>query len=136
MVAQREWTREWWDTRRFDYTIVTGVPVRIEIESGEFSTKKQVMDLIKDLPAYQVTASILPIIRTYIEHCLMPQGAMGDAAHLALASFYQCDFLLTWNCRHLANANKFRHVEVINRGLGLCVPTITTPLELLERSYE
>ena len=55
----------------------------------------------------------------------------GDALHLALASFYKCDFLLTWNCTHLANANKFGHIRRINVMLGLNVPLLVTPLELL-----
>lgn len=51
--------------------------------------------------------------------------------HVALASYCKCDFLLTWNCRHLANANKFDHVRRINTLLNLFVPKFVTPLELL-----
>ena len=61
----------------------------------------------------------------------MPDDPVGDALHLALASYYKCDFLLTWNCRHLANANKFDHIRRINTLLGLFVPALVTPLELL-----
>ena len=61
----------------------------------------------------------------------MPNDPVGDALHLALASYYKCDFLLTWNCRHLANANKFDHIRRINTLLGLFVPSLVTPLELL-----
>ena len=62
----------------------------------------------------------------------MPTDPTGDALHLALASFYRIDFLLTWNCKHLANANKFGHIRRINTRLGLYVPNIVTPLELLD----
>lgn len=55
----------------------------------------------------------------------------GDALHLALASHHKCEFLVTWNCRHLANANKFGHIRRVNTLLGLYVPTLTTPLEML-----
>ncbi len=61
----------------------------------------------------------------------MPDDPVGDALHLAMASYYKCDFLLTWNCRHLANANKFDHIRRINTLLGLFVPALVTPLELL-----
>jgi hypothetical protein len=61
----------------------------------------------------------------------MPADPTGDALHLALASHHKCDFLLTWNCLHLANANKFGHIRRINTMLGLFTPTIVTPLELL-----
>ena len=55
----------------------------------------------------------------------------GDALHLAIASYHRCDFLVTWNCKHLANANKFGHIRRINGILGLSVPSLVTPLELL-----
>ncbi len=61
----------------------------------------------------------------------MPADPSGDALHLALASYHECDFLLTWNCQHLANANKFQHIRIINVMLGLHVPSLVTPLELL-----
>jgi hypothetical protein len=61
----------------------------------------------------------------------MPRNPLGDALHLALASYHRCHFLLTWNCTHLANANKFEHIRHINNLLGLSVPILTTPVELL-----
>lgn len=60
----------------------------------------------------------------------MPRISTGDGLHLAYASLYKIDFLLTWNCNHLANANKKHHIRVINTRLGLFVPEITTPMEL------
>ena len=60
----------------------------------------------------------------------MPKDFLGDAIHLSYASSYKIDFLLTWNCRHLANANKRQHIRVINTKLGLFIPEIITPLEL------
>lgn len=74
---------------------------------------------------------IAEIIEAYIAHKVMPNDPLGDAVHLALASYHKCDFLLTWNCKHLANANKFGHIKRVNAILGLFVPTLITPLELL-----
>jgi hypothetical protein len=67
---------------------------------------------------------------------LMPADPAGDALHLALASFHKCEFLVTWNCLHLANANKFGHLRRVNGLLGLYVPVLATPLELLGESDE
>ena len=61
----------------------------------------------------------------------MPAEYGGDALHLAYASYYKVDFLMTWNCDHLANANKRQHIRVINGRLGLHVPEIVTPMELV-----
>jgi hypothetical protein len=61
----------------------------------------------------------------------MPAKPGGDALHLPLASYHKCDFLVTWNCLYLANANEFGHIRVVNTMLGLFVPALVTPLELL-----
>ena len=71
------------------------------------------------------------VVEYYIEHRLMPAESGGDAVHLALASMHSIDFLLTWNCRHLANANKTQHLAVLNGRLRLHVPVVTTPLTLM-----
>ena len=71
------------------------------------------------------------IVDVYIQHKVMPRDPLGDALHLAMASFHKCDYLLTWNCRHLANANKFSHIRRVNALLGLPVPLLVTPLELM-----
>jgi hypothetical protein len=87
--------------------------------------------LLQELPLLDVDAGVVNIIETYIKHHVMPANPAGDALHLALASFHKCDFLLTWNCQHLANANKFAHIRQVNGMLGLFVPALVTPLELL-----
>ena len=83
-----------------------------------------------------IESEIAEIVETYIRHKLMPNERGGDAVHLAIASYYKCDILLTWNCSHLANANKFNHVRRVNTLQGLFVPVLTTPLELLGEDYE
>jgi hypothetical protein len=67
----------------------------------------------------------------YVSPAVLDELNAGDALHLALASYHECDFLLTWNCQHLANANKFQHIRLVNGMLGLHVPSLVTPLELL-----
>lgn len=73
----------------------------------------------------------MEIIEAYITRQVMPKDPGGDALHLALASYHRCDYLLTWNCSNLANANKFAHIRRVNAILGLFVPDLVTPLELL-----
>jgi hypothetical protein len=72
----------------------------------------------------------------YLKHKLMPAVPPYDAWHLALASFHHCDFIVTWNCKHLANPNKAPHVARINASLGLYVPKLATPRDLLGRKDE
>jgi hypothetical protein len=136
MVARRNWTRDWWDNSRESYDILTSIPVVEELEAGNHPCKQDCLEFIKDVPLLPVPEAIINIVETYIQHHLMPSNPGGDAIHLALASYHACDFLLTWNCAHLANANKQEHIRHVNGLLGLRVPVLTTPLELIKEPGE
>lgn len=136
MVARRGWTRDWWDSRRQEYAPVTSIPVIEELEAGNHPKKQECLRLIEALPLLTMAEPIAEIVDAYIEHHLMPNDPKGDALHLALASYHHCQFLLTWNCAHLANANKQEHIRHVNALLGLYVPILTTPLELFDEQEE
>jgi len=108
------------------------VAVLEELEQGDHPSKAAALGLIADLPLIPAVEAIDGIGDAYIEAYVMPSDPRGDALHLALASYHHCHFLLTWNCRHLANANKFEHIRHVNAELGLFSPILTTPFELLE----
>ncbi len=131
MVARRQWTRQWWDDLSKNYLLVTSVAVLDELNRGNYPNKEKTIELVSDLPLAPVESAIAEIVETYIRHKVMPSDPVGDALHLALASYHKCDFLLTWNCRHLANANKFGHIRRVNTMLGLYIPLLVTPIELL-----
>jgi len=130
MVARREWTRRWWDNHRHEYKLVTSEGVIAELEEGDYPAKFDTIALMEHIHKLEVEEEIAEIIDTYIEHHLMPRDRLGDALHLALASYHKCEFLLTWNCSHIANANKFEHIRILNTRLGLYVPALVTPIEL------
>ena len=131
MIARRNWTQAWWDRRRHSYLLVTSVAVIDELQAGTFPNKDHMLALLADIPLVPVEPAIIEIVETYIQRMVMPRDPMGDALHLALASYHKCDFLLTWNVQHLANANKFAHIRRVNALLGLFTPALVTPLELL-----
>lgn len=130
-LAKKSATKEWWDNHRHYYELVTGPSVSNELERGEYPTKAEALNLVGKLAVLEITKEIEEIVDEYILHNIMPRDPLGDALHLALASYYNCHFLLTWNCQHLANANKFEHIRHINTLLGLFVPILTTPYELM-----
>ena len=131
MIARRNWTREWWNNQREHYQLVTSIEVIEELERGDYPNKEKILNLVADIPLLSINTEIHDIVETYIKRKLMPADILGNALHLAIASFHGCDFLLTWNCKHLANANKFSHIRRLNALLGLYVPALITPVELL-----
>jgi transposase-like protein len=132
MVARMNWTREWWQDHRPAYEAVTSPAVLKELMQHEHPQQAEKVALIQELPMLEINNEVLGIVETYIARKVMPQDAEGDALHLGLASFYGCDVLLTWNCAHLANFNKFAHIRRVNVALGLFVPQLLTPLELMQ----
>ena len=118
------------------FELVTSVAVLDELERGDFPARKDCLRLLEDLDLLPVNEAVAEIVETYIDRKVMPQNPVGDALHLAIASYHRCDFLLTWNCRHLANANKFGHIRRVNGVLGLFVPLLVTPLELLGENHD
>jgi hypothetical protein len=131
IVARRDWTRRWWSDAPARYELVTSVAVLDELASGTPERAADRLAIVRDLPLLSVESAITEIVYAYIRHKVMPADPGGDALHLALASYHKCDFLVTWNCEHLANANKFGHIRRVNALLGLFVPALVTPLELL-----
>lgn len=129
-VAMRNWTRAWWSEYSGIYNIVTSEGVIAELEDGSYPTQQDAIHLMEDIFRLDITDEIADIVETYVEHKLMPRDRVGDALHLALCSYHKCDFLLTWNCKHIANANKFEHIRIINTRLGLFVPSLITPMAL------
>lgn len=111
--------------------LVTSAAVADELENGNFPGKNDALRMVRALTPLRIDDEIREIVAEYIGRKLMPADPSGDALHLAVASFYGCDFLATWNCKHLANAKKFGHIAKVNGILGLDVPALVTPLELL-----
>ncbi len=131
MIAKRELTRQWWDHERARYDVFASVAVIEELGEGEYPTKEEALELMRGLPVLPINDEIYEAVETYIDQGVMPSDPRGDALHLALASYHRCHFLLTWNCAHLANANKFEHIRHVNAILGLQTPAIITPEQLL-----
>jgi hypothetical protein len=133
VTSRRIWTRKWWESAaESDHRLTSQIVVE-ELSAGTSKFVPLRLALLKDLPELGVTAPVEAVARTYIENKLMPAHPGGDAFHLALASFFECDFIVTWNCRHLANPNKFGHIRALNGRLGLPTPQIVTPQQLLGR---
>ena len=127
MEADIARTREWWDRERSTYDAYLSPVVLDELSEGEYPAKAACLALVADLPLLAVTREVIDIAAAYHAARVMPAPPVRDALHVALACFYRMDYLLTWNCKHIANANKYRHLQTLNARLGLATPQIITP---------
>ena len=136
IVARRNWTKGFWEACKLNYTMFTSAATLSELKRRNKLHKHVALSLAQSLPAYESSDEIKAIVGVYVRQLVMPRDPLGDALHLALASFHKCDFLVTWNCAHLANANKFGHIRTVNAQLGLSTPALVTPLELMGKNPE
>jgi hypothetical protein len=129
-LQRQQITADWWETQRKYYDNYTSFFVIKEVSNPVYPQWEEVTALAKLIPVLEETPEVRGIVKAYLENKLMPVDDAGDAAHLAIASYYSIDFLLTWNCIHLANANKIEHIRRINMRLGLFTPDLITPEQL------
>ena len=106
-----------------------------ELQRAAFPRQKEALAVLRQMEYLPLTDEIKGVAVIYQVHVLMPRGAIGDAVHLATACVYEMDYLLTWNCRHLANTNKIQHIQTINLRLSLVTPVLVTP-QMLVASQE
>jgi predicted nucleic acid-binding protein len=132
MLKRRDETRRWWEIAISTCELVTSRAVLRELARGSSDQVPRRRELVKELPLLLADEQVDQTVAVYLQHKIMPRDPEGDAMHLALASHYGCDVLVTWNFHHLANPNKLDRIRRLNEDLGLAVPRILSPLHLLE----
>ena len=130
-LDRQKLTRQWWDEYAELFILTSSTAVETELRLGTGKTTQDRLALLAGVEIYAPTIEILQSAQIYIDRLIMPKAPQGDALHLAIASFHQVDAMLTWNCTHLANPNKFDFIARINRELGLTTPELKTPLDYL-----
>lgn len=124
---QRERTRKWWKNERHRYDLVTSYITLEEAGEPVYPNWEKVKAMADKVPILAEVHDVAGIVNVYLEHHLMPKNDAADAFHLAIASYHEVDYLLTWNCKHIANANKYEHIRAVNLRLGLLTPFLITP---------
>ena len=124
---QRDITRQWWETVSGTYDVLISEVVLMELGRAEEPKRSKFLALVKDLPQLAGDDEITQTARGYVQAGIVPERYLPDAFHIAYASCYRVDYLVTWNCSHLANVKKRRAVALYNTSAGLFVPEIVTP---------
>ncbi len=135
-AARQQLTRDWWDSQREKHELFGSQIVLDEIAFGEKAMAQLRLDLLQSVPLLQVTDEVKALARQVLESGLLPRTADRDAAHIALASAYEMDILLSWNCRHIANAAIQARLRRLADDYGYTLPVICTPEELMENDDE
>ena len=131
IAAHQHLTREWWESRRPAFDPYVSEQVLVESAAGDATLARKRLELLADIPVLALTRGILRLAEALVAEGPIPRKAAGDALHIAVATAYGCEYLLTWNCRHIANAEIQRAARLVVRRQGFELPIICTPEELM-----
>ena len=131
-MANKSITEEWWETRRGLYEIVASELVLLEAGRGNAEAAKRRLDVASEIPLLQISPEVKSLALALIENHALPEKAEADAYHVAVAAVNGTEYLLTWNCTHIANAHTRPKIEATCRSMGYEPPVICTPSELME----
>ncbi len=131
VAANIEVTREWWDTRRSAFQLYSSQAVVKETSQGDIEIASRRLEIIRNLALLDLNQSVLDLAEQFLERSSLPAKADVDAIHIAVATVHGMDYLLTWNCKHIANAQIQRKLAEISLDIGYELPILCTPYELL-----
>lgn len=131
VAAHQQMTFEWWTTRRRDFECFVSPIVLEEAGAGDPEAAAAREKYFRGFPILNVTDECEELATEILNQGALPQRAVRDAAHVAVAACHGMGFLLTWNCRPLANAQIVRQLGSICNRSGFGMPVICTPEELM-----
>lgn len=132
VAGHQQITHDWWQTCRERFDLTASQLVLQEAGAGDPRAVQERLDVLAALTLVETTEEALILAQQLVREGAMPEKAAGDALHIAIAVTNGVEYLLTWNCRHLANATMRTKIEEVCRSAGYQPIIICTPEELLE----
>jgi predicted nucleic acid-binding protein len=130
LAAHQLLTRQWWQNQRSSYQCLVSDETLTEAARGDVEQARLRLEALQGLPALPITLEVENLADAILQSGSLPAAARSDAIHVAAATLAGVDFLLTWNCRHLANPHLQKQLRALMAARGLTLPEICTPIEL------
>lgn len=135
-AAHQQITQEWWQRRRNDFELFVSEFVINESSAGDKDAAEKRLEALEGISLLDVNLEVEDLAKKLIEEKALPAKAVTDALHIAVASVHNIDYLLSWNCRHIANAELQSAIQKVCEENGKKCPKICTPEELLGGRYD
>lgn len=132
IAAHQELTRQWWETRASGFELLVSELVREESSGGDEEASRKRTAAIDNIPVLKANEAAVTLAERLVSQGLIPQEFAADALHIAVSAVNGVNYLLTWNCKHLANAALRQKIEALVEAAGYVCPVICTPEELME----
>ena len=131
-VQRQDFTQRWWELHRQKYELVTAQYVLDEANTGNKLLVEERLKHLAKIPLLPLSEEIDQLASEIITRAILPADAIIDALHIACAAVNRIDYLLTWNCKHIANAMILPRVFRALDDFGLPFPVICTPEDMIE----
>jgi predicted nucleic acid-binding protein len=131
LAANMEITKDWWASRRSAFTLYTSEAVLDEVAQGDPAIAAQRLEILRDFPLLALNQDVQGLAAQFLIRSSLPSKAKVDAIHIAAATVHGIDYLLTWNCKHIANAQIQGKLAEISLDFGYVLPVLCTPSELM-----
>jgi hypothetical protein len=132
IAAHQQITIEWWESVRPSVVCFVSPFVIDEASRGDSDYAQRRLAVIKDFYILKVNAQIADLAREYFAALNIPEQAKLDAFHLAIAAWHKMDYVLSWNCKHIASGRVQKMLQEVNARIGIHTPIVCTPEELME----
>lgn len=129
-------THKWWDTERFNYELLVSQYVIDEAAAGDSALAAERLQALNGIALLPNAPEITQIATEIMSRAILPAKAQVDALHIATVAHHRIQYLLTWNCKHIANAKILPRIHRVLSDFGIPIPLICTPEELLGHDLE
>lgn len=133
---RRDLTIRWWERELHEYRAVTSILTQRELENISEPHRTGYLKLLKSLEQIELAEEAAILAEGYIARGIFHRKFIGDALHVALASYHKIDYLVTWNFGHIANVRRQARIRLFNTTAGFFVPMIVTPEFLVSELTE
>lgn len=131
VAANQQTTRDWWDNHRHGFDLFVSRFVVDECSEGDSDAAQERLKYLESIPLLETPDDVNALAESLVAGVPLPEKAAMDALHISVAAVNGIEYLLTWNCKHIANPSLRPHIERVCRELGYEPPVICTPQELL-----
>ena len=136
MAARQLLTHQWWNDERGNYELVTSQIVLDEASAGDPVLAAERLQTLEGISLLPRDIQIGVIASEIMSRAILPPKAAVDALHIAMVAHHRIDYLLTWNCKHIANAKILPRIHEVLTDLGCPIPIICTPEEMVNDDFE
>ena len=135
VAAHQQLTADWWQTRATGFDLVASLLALQEAARGDHDAASRRLTVLSGVRLLEVTTAAEDLALDIVQQHVLPDKALADALHIGVAAVHEVEYLLTWNCGHIANAELLPRVTTLIESYGYRMPFVCTPEELLGEGY-